>query len=276
MLKWSILSFSPRSEPWILQKAPWVLVDPSTVPECLHCLHRSQQAECNPPPKPLPIVPTLVDTPMEACTLLGICKHVSSASASKAHVGKSNTCRGEADMEDQKTYVQFRSVQLLSRVWIFAIPWIAAARPPCPSLTPRVYPTHVLLESSSSSQGFNLKRWTVSANETASQFFFWTGSLFQAYDSLLYFYKSIRSEVWYFQFPLTQIYYLYKSLLLFKQSSCFSDSLGISIIIYYLPPLMCPIVTCDYIVTHATFLSLLLLLLLLLSRFNHVRLCATP
>ena len=94
----------------------------------------------------------------------------------------------------------------------------------------------------SSSQGFNLKRWTVSANETASQFFFWTGSLFQAYDSLLYFYKSIRSEVWYFQFPLTQIYYLHKSLLLFKQSSCFRDSLGISLIIYYLLPLMCPIV----------------------------------
>ena len=91
-------------------------------------------------------------------------------------------------------------------------------------------------------QGFNLKSWTVSANETASQLFFWTGSLFQAYDSVLYFYKSIRPEVWYFQFPLTQIYYLYKSLLLFKQSSCFSDSLGISFAIYYLLPLMCPIV----------------------------------
>ena len=99
-----------------------------------------------------------------------------------------------------------------------------------------------VLESNSGSQGFNLKRWTVSANETASQFFFWTGSLFQAYDSLLYFYKSIRSEVWYFQFPLTQIYYLYKSLLLFKQSSCFSDSLGISLNIYYILLLMCPIV----------------------------------
>ena len=55
-------------------------------------------------------------------------------------------------------------------------------------------------------------------------------------------FKSIRSEVWHFQFPLTQIYYVYKSLLLFKQSSCFSDSLGISLIIYNLPPLMCPIV----------------------------------
>ena len=33
--------------------------------------------------------------------------------------------------------------------------------------------------------------------EAASQFS-WTACLFQAYDSLLYFYKSIRSEVWYF------------------------------------------------------------------------------
>ena len=78
-------------------------------------------------------------------------------------------------------------------------------------------------------------------NEAASQFS-WTACLFQAYESLLYFYKSIRSEVWHFQFPLTQIYYVHKSLLLFKQSFCFSDSLGISFTIYYLLPLMCPVV----------------------------------
>ena len=72
--------------------------------------------------------------------------------------------------------------------------------------------------------------------------FFWTDCLFQVEDSLLYFYKNIRPEVWHFQFPLSQIYYLHKSLLLFKQSSCFSDSLGISLIIYNLSPLMCPIV----------------------------------
>ena len=65
------------------------------------------------------------------------------------------------------------------------------------------------------------------------------------WDSLSVFYGlpvyskfKIRPEVWHFQFPLFQIYYLHKSLLLFKQSSCFSDSLGISLIIYYLPPLM--------------------------------------
>ena len=34
--------------------------------------------------------------------------------------------------------VHFSSVQLLSRVWLFAIPWIT--RPPCPSPTPGVHP----------------------------------------------------------------------------------------------------------------------------------------
>ena len=63
------------------------------------------------------------------------------------------------------------------------------------------------------------------------------------FKSLFYtFTKNIRPEVWHFRFPLPQIYYLHKSLLLFKESSCFSDPLGISLIIYYLLPLMCPIV----------------------------------
>ena len=39
-----------------------------------------------------------------------------------------------------RTTVQFSSVQLLSRVRLFATPWIADARPPCPSQTPGVYP----------------------------------------------------------------------------------------------------------------------------------------
>ena len=46
-----------------------------------------------------------------------------------------------------------------------------------------------------------------------------------------------------FQLPLTQVYCLQKSLLPYKQSSCFSDSLRIGFTIYYLLP--------DYIVTHA-------------------------
>ena len=66
--------------------------------------------------------------------------------------------------------------------------------------------------------------WCWWETEAASQFS-WTACLFQAYDSLLYFYKSIRSEVWYFQFPLTQICCLHKSLLPLKMSFCLSDSL---------------------------------------------------
>ena len=31
------------------------------------------------------------------------------------------------------------SVQSLSHVWLFETPWTVAPRPPCPSLTPRVY-----------------------------------------------------------------------------------------------------------------------------------------
>ena len=37
-------------------------------------------------------------------------------------------------------FIQFSSVQSLSRVWHFATPWIEHASPPCPSPTPRVYP----------------------------------------------------------------------------------------------------------------------------------------
>ena len=66
----------------------------------------------------------------------------------------------------------------------------------------------------------------------------WTACLFQALGFLLYFDKSIRSEVWHFQFPLTQIYCLHKSLLPFKQSFCFRGCLRIVFAL-----------TCDYIVT---------------------------
>ena len=39
-----------------------------------------------------------------------------------------------------KVAVQLSSVQSLSRVQLFATPWIEHARPPCPSPTPRVHP----------------------------------------------------------------------------------------------------------------------------------------
>ena len=35
---------------------------------------------------------------------------------------------------------QFSPVQSFSRVWLFATPWTADARPPCPSPIPGVYP----------------------------------------------------------------------------------------------------------------------------------------
>ena len=37
-------------------------------------------------------------------------------------------------------YKRLGSVQSLSRVWLFATPWIAAGQASCPSPTPRVYP----------------------------------------------------------------------------------------------------------------------------------------
>ena len=56
-----------------------------------------------------------------------------------------------------------------------------------------------LLESSSRSQGISLKGWTVSAGYVvASDSNYRTTCLFQASGFLLYFDKSIRSEVWHF------------------------------------------------------------------------------
>ena len=58
---------------------------------------------------------------------------------------------------------------------------------------------HQVPESSSSSQGISLKGWAVSAeNDAASDSKCRTACLFQASGSLLYFDKSIRSEVWHF------------------------------------------------------------------------------
>ena len=99
-----------------------------------------------------------------------------------------------------------------------------------------------LPKSSSGSQGISLKGWAVSVeDDVASDSTCGTTCLFQGSGFLLYFDKCIRSEVWHFQFPRTQIYCLQKSLSPFKQSSCFSNSLRISFTIYYLLPLMCPV-----------------------------------
>ena len=59
----------------------------------------------------------------------------------------------------------------------------------------------VLPESSSSSQGISLKGWAVLVgDDAASDSKYGTICLFQGLGSLLYFDKSIRSEVWHFQF----------------------------------------------------------------------------
>ena len=72
-----------------------------------------------------------------------------------------------------------------------------------------VFCVGILPESSSSSQGISLKGWAVLAkNDVASDSRYGTTCLVQASGLLLYFDKSIRSEVWHFQFPLTQIYCL--------------------------------------------------------------------
>ena len=42
-------------------------------------------------------------------------------------------------MSFPKKWHQFSSVQSLSCVWLFASPWTAAPRPPCPSPTPGAY-----------------------------------------------------------------------------------------------------------------------------------------
>ena len=51
-------------------------------------------------------------------------------------------------------HVKINSVQLLSRVWLFATPWIVAHRPPCPSPTPGVHPNSCPSESFPMSQLF--------------------------------------------------------------------------------------------------------------------------
>ena len=79
-------------------------------------------------------------------------------------------------------------------------------------------------------------------NETASQFSLGLPVYFKFKILFYTFTKTLGQRFDIFSSPLSQIYYPHKSLLLFKQSSCFSDSLRISLIIYYLPSLMCPII----------------------------------
>ena len=96
-------------------------------------------------------------------------------------------------------------------------------------------------ESSSSSQRFNLKRWTVSANETASHFSFGLPIYFKLKILFYTFTKPLgqRFDIFSSHWPrfVVSINHCCPS-----NSFCFSDSLGISFTICYLLPLMCPIV----------------------------------
>ena len=121
---------------------------------------------------------------------------------------------------------------------------------------------HHLPESSSGSHGISLKGWAVSVdNDVASDWMYGPTCLFQASGFHLYFNKSIRSEVWHFQFPSPRF-------IVSRNHCCpsnrvpalviLSESALLSIIYFPLCVLYLP---CDYIVTHATFLSLFLIFL---------------
>ena len=122
--------------------------------------------------------------------------------------------------------------------------------------------SNLMSESSSSSQGISLKGWGVPAdNDVASDSRCGATCLFQASGFLLYFDKSIRSEVWHFQFPPPRFTVSRNHCCPTNRvtaSSILSESTLLSIIYFLLCVLY---LTCDYIVTHATFLSLFLIFL---------------
>jgi len=78
-----------------------------------------------------------------------------------------------------RAMVEFSSVQLLSCVWLFETPWAADARPPCPSLTPGVYPNscslsrwcHLTISSSVVPFSSCLQSFPASGSFQMSQFF---------------------------------------------------------------------------------------------------------
>ena len=117
-------------------------------------------------------------------------------------------------------------------------------------------------ESSSSSQGISLKGWAVSVDDdVVSDSSYGTTCLFQASGSLLYFDQSIRSEVWHFQFPPSRFTVSTNHCCPRNRvpaSVILSESALLSVIYFLLCVLY---LTCDYIVTHATFLSLFLIFL---------------
>ena len=71
------------------------------------------------------------------------------------------------------------SIHSLSRVWLFATPWLQHARPPCPSPIPRVYSDsyplsqwcHPTIPSSVVPFSFHLQSFPASGSLPMSQFF---------------------------------------------------------------------------------------------------------
>ena len=117
-------------------------------------------------------------------------------------------------------------------------------------------------ESSPSSQGINLKRWTVSARKMRQPFSFLGLPIYFKFKILFYTFTK----------PLGQRFDIFSSpsprFIIFINHCCSSNRVSASAIvsksalpssIYFL---LCVLqLTCDYIVTHATFLSLLLIFL---------------
>ena len=76
-------------------------------------------------------------------------------------------------------FMKIKSVQSLSRVWLFATPWMAARQPPCPSQIPRVHPNscplsqwcHPAISSSVIPFSSCLQSFTTSGSFQMSQLF---------------------------------------------------------------------------------------------------------
>ena len=159
-------------------------------------------------------------------------------------------------------------VQSLSRVWLFVTPWTATCQASlsinCQSL-PRLMCIESVIPSSHLilcspllllppiPPSIRCRSPAPAARESAwrDEWCWWkmmqpltqSAGLHVYFKLQVLFYtltKALGQRSGQFKFPFTQIYCLHKTLLPFKQSFCFSDSLRILFTL-----------TCDYIVTHA-------------------------
>ena len=137
-----------------------------------------------------------------------------------------------------------------------ATPWTVACQAPlvrgdspgknigvgCHALFQGIFPTQGLLESSSSSQGINLKRWIVSVRKMRQPLSFLGVPIYFKFKIIFYtFTKALGQRFGIFSFPSPKF--------IMSINHCCSSNrvsasviLRISLTIYYLLPLMCPIV----------------------------------